>query len=74
MQAADEYNARPRGKPCWVCGIPEREELERAKDAGVGPSAMQHWLINDCGYSKEIVTTNRLAGHFAKNKHYEPPS
>lgn len=67
---AQEYEARPRGKPCFLCGLPEREEMDAARNAGVGVTAIREWLIQERDYKPEEVTVSRLSGHFHKSKHH----
>lgn len=67
---AKEYEARPRGKPCFLCGLPEREEIDAARNAGVGVTAIREWLVEEKGYSADEVTVSRMSSHFHKAKHH----
>jgi hypothetical protein len=65
----EEYAAtEPRvGKLCWLCGIPEREEIERVVLSGRGTKAAAYRYLRDqCGYGDE-ATTNRIDHHFANH-------
>ena len=64
----EEYaaNQRKPGTECWFCGIPEREEIERAVLSGRGTKAAAVRFLRDvCGYPE--ATTNRIDNHFANH-------
>lgn len=63
-----EYAAtqKPKGTPCWLCGIPEKAEVEQAVLAGtVSKAAATRWLRDVCGYPE--ATANRVDNHFANH-------
>ena len=59
---AAAYKA-PTGMKCWLCGIPERAEIDAQIMAGVGPAPIQQWLLRVCGYPKDEATRNRVENH-----------
>ena len=59
-----EYGAQQKspGAACWMCGIPERQEVEDAIFARtVTKAAATRWLRDVCGY--ELATPNRVDNH-----------
>lgn len=51
---------------CFLCFIPQRVEIEKAKAAGTETKTIVRWLIEDCGYNAETVVKarNGMASHF----------
>ena len=63
-----EYGSQQKGpgKACWMCGIPERKEVEEAIFAGaVTKAAATRWLRDVCGY--EQSTPNRVDHHMTNH-------
>ena len=53
---------KPRtGISCWLCGIPERAEVEAAADNGVPNVTIFRWLRDECGYAE--ATDARVGNH-----------
>lgn len=57
-----EY-AKSQSRDCAVCGLPQREEIERAwNEAGVRATAIRRWLLQ-----WEIdISVDRIRGHFER--------
>lgn len=49
------------GTPCWLCGLPERDEIDAALKKGVPQPAIVAWLRQECGYAE--ATDNRVGNH-----------
>lgn len=51
---------------CFLCYIPERAEIEEAKNRGEETNDIVNWLIDECGYNEDTVRSNRtrMAYHF----------
>lgn len=47
---------------CWLCTIPEREEVEAARRNGVFVSTIVEWLREACGYG-DLATPNKVNNH-----------
>jgi hypothetical protein len=54
------------GVKCWMCGIPERAEVEQAVSTGaVSKAAATRWLRDVCGYPE--ATPSRVENHLANH-------
>lgn len=62
---------KPPGMPCWACHIPERDEIDEARRAGVQIKVIRRWLIEHCGYSEDVATKSKLDKHFSTSRHHE---
>ena len=63
-----EYQTTQRssGSVCWLCSIPERQEVEDAVlRKGVTKMAAMRWLRDVCHY--EQATPNRIGNHFSNH-------
>lgn len=58
---AETSRSKP-GTPCWLCGIPERDEVDGAATAGVRKTVIRRWLAEVCGYGAE-ATVARVSNH-----------
>jgi hypothetical protein len=53
---------------CFVCGIPEREEIETAWTKGIRSAAVIAWLIDVKGYEASVVPDRKkIEQHFDGN-------
>ena len=55
-----------RGSGCWMCTIPEREEIEEARRNRVQISVIVDWLNGECGYGDK-ATPNRVSNHLTNH-------
>lgn len=62
---------RRAGIPCWACNIPEAEEINKGRLAGLSLGKIRRWLIDECGYPPEEARAGRLNGHFSAERHHE---
>lgn len=63
-------NPNPHGGKCWVCTLPEKNEIDEALRTGQSqPVQIREWLINECGYGSDVCTSTRIAGH-VQRRHY----
>ena len=53
---------------CWVCGLPEREEIDQELRNDVAVSIIVRWLTYECGY--DDASADVVSGH-KRRKHYE---
>lgn len=53
---------------CWMCNIPERDEVHAAYVAGVPPKTIFLWLRDECEHPD--VTYAKVHMHL-QNRHYE---
>ena len=62
------------GGRCWVCGLPERKEIDAALLSGIGPNRIVRWLEVECGYPlRERASENMWKGEVSigrVNSHY----
>lgn len=74
---ADFVDVRGR-KPrkCWVCNIPEVNDIDTAWKVGRSPNGnkvtvrlLLEYLIEKCQYSTEDATEDKLRSHFRRNHH-----
>ena len=56
------------GPKCWVCQIPEVQEVNQGIKDGMRPVAIVDWLRDDCGYGEQ-ATKQKLFNH-TSNRHY----
>lgn len=57
---------KPAGIACWLCGIPEREEVEQAILTGAATQAAAwRWLRDACGYTE--ASANRISNHMTNH-------
>lgn len=49
---------------CWMCGIPEKQEIDEAIAGGVTQGAIRVWLIEHRGYTPDVVKGCRVRRHF----------
>jgi hypothetical protein len=62
---------------CTICRLPEREEIDaarRKRDEDPGfhggrQSIILKWLLEECGYGKDVVTYERIDHHFRAGHH-----
>ena len=58
------------GVACWVCNIPEADEINAAYSNGTQAGIIQDWLIEHCGYDPGTATQAKIKGHFQNGKHH----
>lgn len=56
---------RPRVNPggCWVCSLPEREEVDAAYRKTRSPRLIKRWLVEAKGYPEIEATQPRIDSH-----------
>jgi len=54
-------------KKCFLCRIPERQEIEEAKIGGAATKHIVEWLVRERGYDEDEVQGARgmMGHHFA---------
>jgi len=60
-----EYAIANPNKPqrCWVCILPEREEIDEAIRNGTSNGVIRRWLISVKGYKETDATPDKLRRH-----------
>lgn len=61
-----------RGNPCWLCGVPERDEIDaalRSDGPTNSPSMIRRWMIDERGYDPGAVTLNKIRHHKEAGHH-----
>ena len=43
---------------CFLCTIPEKDEIAKARAAGAQLKHVTEWLVRECGYDKDRVKKN----------------
>ena len=66
--AAGEGQRRP-GTTCWVCGIPERAEIDIALRKNTSIGVIHRWLLDVRGYSRADATRRKIENHRNKGHH-----
>ncbi len=67
-------NPSRHGKSCWVCELPEAEEINIGIRNGLYPTQIREWLINECGYNKDICSAAKLNCHKQRGHHEKKSS
>ena len=70
--AASGKGLKKPGTPCWLCGIPERQEIDeafRSEDPPTSETLIRRWLIDERGYAPELVTPNKIHHHKSAGHH-----
>jgi hypothetical protein len=64
---SDFVSARPThvGPRPWIETIPEWPTILEGWNSGYTQSQIRAWLVEECGYAPEVVTTSRVA-HLSK--------
>lgn len=65
IAAEEEARLRPVHQ-CWVCSIPERAWVEKAKKEGRSVPVIVAVLIRQ-GHSEDLATEYRIKAHLAKH-------
>jgi hypothetical protein len=69
LEAFAAENPGPKGgRPCWACNIPEAEEINAGRRAGMTLGTILSWLVEK-GY--QDVTKGKLEAHFINSRHHE---
>jgi hypothetical protein len=53
------------GPQAWIEMIPEWDTVLEGWNSGIPQTVIQRWLIEECGYSREEATRQRIA-HLSK--------
>lgn len=64
--ADEEASKRKTGTPCWVCSIPEREWVEKAKKEGRSVAVIAAVLVRQ-GHPETMATRSRITNHCASH-------
>lgn len=65
----DNYKKKQNGPQCWLCGIPERGEVDeerRKRGSGCGVKAVVEYLQAIHG---DKATRSRVGNHFRERHH-----
>jgi hypothetical protein len=49
---------------CFVCNMPEREEIEAGRAKGITIPSIRNWLVAECGYDPRDLKDERLRKHW----------
>ena len=69
LEEFEKKDGGKAGRQCWVCSIPEREEIDQALHRNASSGLILRWLLNERGYSKSEATRNKVANHKEKGHH-----
>jgi hypothetical protein len=69
LSAFAQANPPQHGEKCTVCSMPEVDEINKGRLAGLMPVTIHKWLTTDRGYTKDRVTVTRLYYHFKSGHH-----
>ena len=58
------------GVKCWTCLIPEAEEINAQRRAGVSLPIILRWLREVRGYPEDKATPGKMHSHFSGSKHH----
>lgn len=61
---------RTHWKPCWACGIPQAATLTVLRKRGWTATEIVDYLVEQCGYTPEDATRNKIGHHF-RERHPE---
>jgi hypothetical protein len=67
--AASGQGLKRPGTTCWICNLPEREEVDAALREGTSVGVIRRWLIDVRGYSEGLATRNKIENHRNKGHH-----
>jgi hypothetical protein len=73
IAAAEAWRSKrkkPHWKLCWACTIPQSETLTTLRARGWTVAELLDYLVEQCGYSRDVATRNRVQHHF-QEKHPE---
>lgn len=65
LVAFAEARGRLQGRACWVCELPQVQEINAAWAGGVRAKAIVEWLDEEHGV-KEPACYSRLVNHFTR--------
>lgn len=51
---------------CLVCSLPERKEIEQAKEEGVFVTEIRQWIISELGIAPEDATKHKVSRHWVE--------
>jgi hypothetical protein len=69
---ARQHPVRTGGRECWLCQIPQRELMDKARrEDGLSLDQIRGYLIDVLGYSPDLATVHRVKGHFVNGRHHE---
>ena len=69
LQAYAKENPPSRGKVCWVCELPQREEIDECLRNGMMQTTVREWLINEHGMDRSVCKITGLNYHISKDHH-----
>ena len=61
--AASGLGLKKPGTQCWLCGIPEREEVDICLRQDMSIGVILRWLIDVRGYKPAEATRNKVGKH-----------
>ena len=67
-----EFAERGRYK-CFVCSIPEREEIEDAWASGVRTALIMRWLTGEKGYDEDAIPSHTVFRVHFDHNHIKRP-
>jgi hypothetical protein len=68
--AASGKGLKKPGTQCWVCGIPERDEIDRCLREGMSVGVILRWLLDVRHYPSSEATRNKVQNH-RNARHHE---
>jgi hypothetical protein len=75
MKPLEEYvrTKLKKNNNCWVCNLPQRDEINNGIRAGLRAAPIREWLINEIGVDPQICTIRKISYHIG-NSHHEKSS
>ena len=65
MEYAANGGGRKAGPPCWLCGIPERAEVDEAAKRGVPVTVILRWLKEKKNHAE--ASRSRVSNHIREH-------
>lgn len=66
LQAFATAHQTRKGPACWLCGIPERAEVEAGRANGLTLRVITRWLSEDREYG-DVATLSRVTTHLREH-------
>ena len=61
--AASGQGLKKPGTACWLCGIPEREEVDTCLRRSMSVGVIVRWLLDVRKYPPSMATRNKVQKH-----------
>jgi len=69
FQDLKQYDLSNGKQKCVICSSKDRVWIESARGEGHGFALIANYLTDKCGYAKDLLTEERIRGHFRRNHH-----